>query len=213
MRLRHALTVAVAMIAMVVCAGTAGASPSTVAQTVKKYERVKHRYEGTLAFFDSRRWMLAPRYEKCWQVPGENRKKVCRIARKAVKAARVHVANAERVIEKLTAVRGPIGSVSAWNCIYSYESGPEFGGWAAATGNGYYGGLQMDIAFQRAHGLDLYSKKGTANRWTAYEQMVVAERARRGVRTSWSNGRVVFWQDKARGYHPWPNTARYCGLL
>ena len=85
---------------------------------------------------------------------------------------------------------------SAWLCIHRYERNPAQG-WRTRTGNGYYGGLQMDIDFQRAYGPELLRRKGTANRWTAVEQMWVAERAYRS----------------GRGFYPWPNTARYCGLI
>jgi hypothetical protein len=79
-----------------------------------------------------------------------------------------------------------------WQCIHRHE-----GGWRSNTGNGYYGGLQMDIAFQRHYGSWLLRKKGTADRWTPIEQMWIAERAHRsGV-----------------GFFPWPNTARSCGLI
>ena len=70
-------------------------------------------------------------------------------------------------------------------------------GWRTHTGNGYYGGLQMDIGFQREYGPELLRRKGTADNWTAVEQMWVAERAHRS----------------GRGFYPWPNTARYCGLI
>jgi hypothetical protein len=83
-----------------------------------------------------------------------------------------------------------------WLCIHRYERDPGQG-WATRTGNGYYGGLQMDIDFQRTYGRELLRRKGTADRWTAAEQMWVAERAHRS----------------GRGFHPWPNTARYCGLI
>jgi hypothetical protein len=79
-----------------------------------------------------------------------------------------------------------------WLCIHHYE-----GSWTAATGNGYYGGLQMDLAFQRTYAPKLLRKKGTADRWTPLEQMWVAEKAHRS----------------GRGFYPWPNTARSCGLL
>jgi hypothetical protein len=84
----------------------------------------------------------------------------------------------------------------AWLCIHRHERHPRMG-WRTATGNGYYGGLQMDISFQRTYGWDLLRRKGTANRWTALEQIWVAERAYRS----------------GRGFSPWPNTARYCGLI
>ena len=55
----------------------------------------------------------------------------------------------------------------------------------------------MDLGFQRAYGQYLLHNKGTADHWTPVEQMWVAERALRA----------------GRGFYPWPNTARYCGLL
>ena len=79
-----------------------------------------------------------------------------------------------------------------WLCIHRGE-----GRWTANTGNSYYGGLQMDLAFQRSYGDYLFHLKGTANRWSPYEQMWVAERA----------------FQSGRGFFPWPNTARACGLI
>jgi len=79
-----------------------------------------------------------------------------------------------------------------WLCIHRYE-----GAWTSATGNGYYGGLQMDISFMRHYGAHLLRTKGTANHWTPLEQMWVAEHAHRS----------------GRGFYPWPNTARACGLI
>ena len=84
----------------------------------------------------------------------------------------------------------------AWRCIKRYESNPHQG-WATKTGNGYYGGLQMDLGFQRRYGWFLLRRKGTADRWSALEQMWVAERAYRA----------------GRGFYPWPNSAWVCGLM
>ena len=81
--------------------------------------------------------------------------------------------------------------LGAWLCIHRYE-----GSWTD-DGAPYYGGLQMDIGFQAAYGLALLRRKGTANHWTPLEQMWVAERAYRS----------------GRGFYPWPNTARWCGLI
>ena len=83
-----------------------------------------------------------------------------------------------------------------WLCIHRHERNPQQG-WRTRTGNGYYGGLQMDIEFQRIYGADLLRRKGTADRWSPIEQIWVAERAYRS----------------GRGFHPWPNTARSCGLI
>ena len=84
----------------------------------------------------------------------------------------------------------------AWRCIHRYERDPAQG-WRTRTGNGYYGGLQMDIHFQRAYAPELLRRKGTADNWTPVEQMWVAERAHK----------------TGRGFYPWPNTARFCGLI
>jgi hypothetical protein len=83
----------------------------------------------------------------------------------------------------------------AWRCIHRHEA-VHAGGWDARTGNGYYGGLQMSLQFQRHLAPDLLRAKGTADAWTAIEQMWVAERAlRRGY-----------------GFGLWPSSARACGL-
>ena len=78
-----------------------------------------------------------------------------------------------------------------WLCIRRYE-----GRWNDPNPP-YFGGLQMDLTFQRQYGASLLRRKGTADNWTPLEQMWVAERAHRS----------------GRGFTPWPNTARFCGLL
>ena len=80
---------------------------------------------------------------------------------------------------------------SAWLCIHHYE-----GSWTDPNPP-YYGGLQMDVQFQRTYAPMIFRMKGTADHWTPLEQMWAAERAHRS----------------GRGFFPWPNTARYCGLL
>lgn len=89
-------------------------------------------------------------------------------------------------------LRPKVTDIGAWICIHHYE-----GAWNANTGNGYYGGLQMDLGFQRTYGYSFMRRWGTANDWPAWAQIEAARRAR----------------DSGRGYSPWPNTARYCGLL
>jgi hypothetical protein len=79
----------------------------------------------------------------------------------------------------------------AWRCIHRYE-----GSWRDPDPL-YFGGLQMDLGFQRTYGRGLLRRKGTANHWTPLEQMWTAERALRA----------------GRGFHPWPLAARRCGLL
>ncbi|HEY7198332.1 MAG TPA: transglycosylase family protein [Gaiellaceae bacterium] len=81
---------------------------------------------------------------------------------------------------------------TAFRCIHRHE-----GPWHANTGNGYYGGLQMDLVFQRRYGSWLLRMRGPAHRWTPVQQIWVGERALRA----------------GRGFYPWPVAARRCGLL
>ncbi len=78
---------------------------------------------------------------------------------------------------------------AAWRCIHRYE-----GSWRD-SGSPYWGGLQMDLSFQATYGRWLLRHKGTADHWSPLEQIWVAVRASR-----------------VRGFSPWPNTARYCGM-
>ncbi len=96
-----------------------------------------------------------------------------------------------RALRVRTVAQNPPRS-NAWLCIHRRE-----GPWTANTGNGYYGGLQMDLTFQRMYGGFLLRTKGRAHRWRPIEQIWVAERAFRS----------------GRGFYPWPNTARACGLI
>ena len=86
----------------------------------------------------------------------------------------------------------PAWLLADFRCIHAYE-----GDWTSNTGNGYYGGLQMDLAFQRLYGAEFLARFGTADAWPVWAQFHAAARA-------YSSG---------RGFWPWPNTARACGLL
>jgi len=80
-------------------------------------------------------------------------------------------------------------NLHGWLCIHHYE-----GSWTD-SGGPYWGGLQMDLSFQATYGGWLLRHRGTADHWSPLEQIWVAVRASR-----------------VRGFGPWPNTARYCGL-
>jgi hypothetical protein len=82
-----------------------------------------------------------------------------------------------------------VGLIGAFQCIHSHE-----GSWTD-SGAPYYGGLQMDWSFMRAYGGRLLQSRGTANHWTPAQQLAVAITAY-----------------ATRGFGPWPNTSRMCGL-
>ncbi|HZQ90128.1 MAG TPA: hypothetical protein VFA42_08965 [Gaiellaceae bacterium] len=80
--------------------------------------------------------------------------------------------------------------MAQWMCIHHYEAA-----WND-VGSPYWGGLQMSLTFQERYGGWIYRMKGTADHWTPLEQIWTAEKAL-----------------KSRGFWPWPNTARLCGLI
>ena len=80
----------------------------------------------------------------------------------------------------------------AFLCIHNYE-----GAWTSNTGNGYYGGLQMDWSFMQRYGAEFVRQWGSADNWPVGAQLAAAARA----------------HASGRGFTPWPNTARACGLL
>jgi hypothetical protein len=86
----------------------------------------------------------------------------------------------------------PASLHDAFACIHRYE-----GAWTSNTGNGYYGGLQMDLSFQASYGGEYLRRWGTADNWPVWAQVKAA---------------AIAYQS-GRGFYPWPNTARACGLI
>lgn len=78
-------------------------------------------------------------------------------------------------------------------CIHSHE-----GYWndPNSSGYGYYGGFQMNYDFMKAYGGAFLRRWGTADHWPIWAQIQAA-----------MNGY------QARGWWPWPVSARLCGLL
>jgi len=110
---------------------------------------------------------------------------------------RVQLSDQARVLGRYRAqarrpLRVRMARFSAWVCIHRHEAA-----WND-TGDPYWGGLQMDRGFMRAYGPDMIARHhgGLADTWTPAEQIVVAERAY-----------------YTRGFAPWPQTARSCGVL
>lgn len=85
----------------------------------------------------------------------------------------------------------PDGLLRAFLCIHHFE-----GSWTD-PGSPYFGGVQMDTRFASTYGRAFFRAWGTPDRWPPFVQLTVAMNA-------YLSG---------RGFYPWPNTARYCGLL
>lgn len=74
-------------------------------------------------------------------------------------------------------------------CVHRYE-----GSWQDPNAP-YYGGMQMDWAFMSHYGGWQLRHLGTADRWPARTQLLIAYRG---------------W--RRQGWGAWPNTSRMCGL-
>jgi hypothetical protein len=118
-----------------------------------------------------------------------------------------------RKVAELTRIRAHHPPhLSDWMCIHSgikdgrWSTSLDYlgGGHSVGSGEGswtdsggpYWGGLQMNLKFMESYGAQLYHTKGTADHWTPLEQIWTAVKAY-----------------ASRGFWPWPNTARYCGLI
>jgi hypothetical protein len=84
---------------------------------------------------------------------------------------------------------------SAWLAAALCVHGKE-GSWTANTGNGYFGGMQFDMASW--YGWPVYGERFASrpDLATPAEQLLASYR---------------YW--KVSGWHPWPNTAHACGLI
>jgi len=111
-------------------------------------------------------------------------------ARRDANARRDHVRRLQAA-NRARLAYGPSGLAQSFLCIHSYE-----GSWLD-PGAPYYGGLQMDADFMATYGRPFYRALGPANNWPPFVQVAVSMAA----------------YYSGRGFYPWPNTARACGLL
>lgn len=105
--------------------------------------------------------------------------------------ARIHLEKWQARQRRLAVAQERRQLYEKWRCIHEHE-----GAWNSNTGNGYYGGLQMDYSFMRSHGPQFLARWGTADRWPVWAQIAAAEDA----------------YYSGRGFGPWPNTRRMCGI-
>lgn len=167
--------------------GTKSAQASLTKHEVKVLKHNKKVSEHTIAWHNGPgRWTLFPRHDTCNSVRYESWARICYTHRLII---RKHAAR----IERIDALLSPIDWLyNAFLCIHRYE-----GSWTSNTGNGYYGGLQMDYGFMRDYGSEYVKKWGTADNWPVWAQIDAARQA----------------YNSGRRFTPWPNTARACGFL
>lgn len=189
--------------------GTALTRTAKIEKRIDQWKKWENKHSSALRFHKSKkfRWMIHPNQmdKPCWQAKLRGPLKVCMAARAQVRLRTRELRRVRTMIRRLESLLLDVGNVNHWMCIHRGERNPTQG-WATNTGNGYYGGLQMDWSFMSTYGppvlgfpdaATMFREKGTADRWSAREQMAVAEYARKS----------------GRGYYPWPNTARHCGLI
>ena len=174
---------------LIACAGAAAASASP--ERIGRLRRVDDarrldRLAGLIAGYQHATW----RWQRLMGVP--------RTETEGRVLSTMRIADVEQALELWRGRAARAGAraqhppdLGAWLCIHHYE-----GSWTDA-GAPYYGGLQMDLGFMRRYAGWLLRTKGTADHWTPLEQIWTAEKARRS----------------GRGFWPWPNTARVCGLV
>jgi hypothetical protein len=195
-------TLAVALVIIVALAAASAAAARSFSRLVlsdghlgsSRSELVAQRdYSTSVVRRLSGSWRVAPRHSTCWsRVPWS---RVCDRARRELLAQRWLAGLADRRLRarfpEMFAPAVPAWLAAAFACIHRYE-----GSWTARTGNGYYGGLQMDLGFQATYGADFAARWGTADRWPVWAQVAAAVRA----------------YESGRGFGPWPRTSVVCGL-
>lgn len=189
MVLRHLLTASAALLALVAIVGTAlgaGGAPAGQQQQSRTIGRAARAYySGEISRFQKETW----HWQRLMGVPltPPSGRVLTELTPSTVQRAaeqwRRRSARAHASAEHPPHLR-------QFLCIHHYEAG-----WTD-TGSPYWGGLQMDLGFQQSYGGWLYARKGTADHWAPLEQIWTAEKAL-----------------KSRGFWPWPNTARVCGLI
>ena len=183
--MRQLTTVFAVLLACAICAAAAAGAPhGAAAQQASKTKAIRY-YSKEVDRFRRQTWY--------WQRVMGVRRTPVHIRTLAVSSP-VRLRHLARVWQRRFGIAARKAhhppNLKAWLCIHHYE-----GSWKD-SGAPYWGGLQMDISFMQSYGGRLYRTKGTANHWTILEQIWTAVRA-----------------ERVRGFYPWPNTARFCGLI
>jgi hypothetical protein len=186
--LRRSTTACVLLLALGLAAATAAAGASRPSHAIDRPEKSRRK---TTTFYARKIQKLRAETWHWQRVIGIEPSRVQVRTLAAVSVERMRELEAlwrQRLARASQHAHNP-PQLSAWLCIHSYE-----GSWSD-SGAPYWGGLQMSYAFQQTYGARLLRQKGTADHWSPLEQIWTAVRAHR-----------------ERGFTPWPNTARFCGL-
>jgi hypothetical protein len=175
---------------------------------VQSLTRQVHALHGTVNFYKPHNkgyWALHSRYKKCYHVTGWQRVRVCKHARRTLASAAEILPDLERqlLLKQVHVLFLQIdpAEIASFTCIHRYEGAWDGIGYVRGAAT-YYGGLQMDTGFMGTYGSEFQAVWGYANNWPIEAQYVAAHRAKAG-----------YGGHGARGFGPWPNTARTCGLI
>jgi hypothetical protein len=127
-----------------------------------------------------------------WQaIAVERQFELARERRRARRLRRQVRFRIRQVLNLRTALHWRPGGVTAGlGCIHRYE-----GSWRDPSAP-YWGGLQMDRSFMARYAPVMVRRYGLADRWPIEAQLAAG---------------VLAYYD-GRGFGPWPNTSRLCGL-
>lgn len=202
--MRGAVGVAAVMLGVIACwlVGTATAQQGGIEPTdADLRQAISHHRQATARVLD-RKCLPNPyrpyQYKRVATIPAGRVKPIERTwGRRLHTAFRVHsVCNSPRYLAHRWAESWAGRCVSAGVGVPGNgESGGNIRSRSIPSGT-YRGKWQMNMAFERAYGPSFVRRWGRADNWPEWAQDVAAWRG---------------WQ--ARGWSPWPNTARMCGLL
>lgn len=184
--MRSVAGVALLLLALMAC-GTPSTEVATVDKAQAKAEAERQVAEAEAFALDAQRAIdqAEAAVREAERVAAEQK------ARAAAEAAADAARRKAAARAARSAPRAAPSGAGVWDRLAACESG---GRWNINTGNGYYGGLQMDMSFWRSYGGGVAARPDLASR---EQQIAAATRAR----------------DGGRGYHPWPKCARRLGLI
>jgi hypothetical protein len=176
MRLSARLILAAAA-ALVLAAPASAASSKELAAREARVVRKVEQAKSTLRFFERHPHLLyakdASTKHRAWRVVA--------VARQHFILGRAELERIRALLRRRSRAAGVassavpdrlLGDVNAWLCIFDGKRHGRYSGNGTGEGGNwrdpdspYYGGLQMDMDFQRAYGAEFLARWGTADHW------------------------------------------------